>query len=446
MLGQVVEVATGFAGTARVVARLRRAGRIDVLHVANPPDTLFPLAWWLRRGGTRFIYDQHDATPELLASKMGHRPVLDRVLRALEHATYAAADMVIVSNNSCRRLAIGRSGLDPERVITVRLGPPTVAARPAPPPDVPTAVYAGVMGTQDTVEVLIDAFAEVLRGRPGAARLVLIGRGDAVDDLRRRVSAHGIEHAVTWTGWLQRSAVRRHLAAATVGVSPDVDDAYTRVSTMIKVSEYLAAGIPAIVADLPENRATAGDCAVYFRPGDSGDLADRLAEVLFDPARRAAMATAAARRAPSLRWERSARRLVAAYDHLVGAGPAVEGDQHVADIVVAAGGADMDTIPFLDLPRLHASIRRRPRRRVRPRRAGRLVHRGSGAGSVRGGVRVGPRACGCGRRRFWHRCPRPRAAGARCRPRRRGHRAGDDVHRHRRGRAPRRCHPGHRRR
>ena len=37
------------------------------------------------------------------------------------------------------------------------------------PPVIPTAVFAGVIGSQDTVEVLIDAFAEVLRRRPGAA-------------------------------------------------------------------------------------------------------------------------------------------------------------------------------------------------------------------------------------------------------------------------------------
>ena len=121
------------------MARLRRSGPIDVLHVANPPDTLFPLAWWLRRSGTRFVYDQHDPTPELLAAKFGRRPILDRVLRRLERATYAAADLVIVGNNSCRqrspRLAADFAA---ERVITLRLGPRSLepaAGRAADRPD-----------------------------------------------------------------------------------------------------------------------------------------------------------------------------------------------------------------------------------------------------------------------------------------------------------------------
>ena len=86
-VGQLLEAAAGFVGTARLVMRIRKNGPIAVLHVANPPDTLFPLAWWLRRSGTRFVYDQHDPTPELLAAKLGRRPLLDRVLR-LPRATH----------------------------------------------------------------------------------------------------------------------------------------------------------------------------------------------------------------------------------------------------------------------------------------------------------------------------------------------------------------------
>jgi glycosyltransferase involved in cell wall biosynthesis len=327
-VGQLLEAAIGFLGTARLVTRIRRGGPIAVLHVANPPDTLFPLAWWLRRSGTRFVFDQHDPTPELLAAKFGHRPLLDRVLRLFERRTYAAADLVIACNNSRRALAIDRGGLAADRVITIRLGP--LAAEPSRlPPAIPTAVYAGVMGAQDTVDVLIDAFAEVLRRHPGAARLVLIGTGDAISDLRRRVAEHGIGDAVTWTGWLGRGEMRRRVASATVGVSPDVDDPYTRTSTMIKVSEYLSLGLPAIVADLPENRV---------RAGDVGELAERLIEILFDPRRREEMAAAASCRAPSLLWAHSEHRLLDSYRYLLEGRPAVDGEQHVADDAVAIAG------------------------------------------------------------------------------------------------------------
>jgi glycosyltransferase involved in cell wall biosynthesis len=165
----------------------------------------------------------------------------------------------------------------------------------------------------------------------------MIGHGDAVPELQRRVDGHGIADAVTWTGWLPRGEVRTQLRTATVGVSPDADDPYSRLCTMIKVSEYLAAGLPAIVADLPENRVTAGAAACYFRPGDAADLAARLEDVLFDAGRRGELAAAAARRAPALLWDCSEKRLLAAYHHLLDGTPAIEGDQHVDDELVATG-------------------------------------------------------------------------------------------------------------
>jgi glycosyltransferase involved in cell wall biosynthesis len=261
--------------------------------------------------------------------------VLDRLLRSLERASYRTADLVIASNNASRRRAIA-DGVDPERIVTIRLGPSDVDAA-SDPPAVATVAYAGVMGGQDGVEVLVDAFAGVAHRHPKAARLLMIGRGDAVPELQRRVADHGITDAVTWTGWLPRAEVRQQLRTATVGVSPDSDDPYSRLCTMIKVSEYLAAGLPAIVADLPENRVTAGAAATYFRPGDADELAARLEDVLFDGVRREELAAAAARRAPALLWDRSATRLLAAYHHLLDGAPTVEGDQHVDDELVATG-------------------------------------------------------------------------------------------------------------
>ncbi len=335
--GQLLEVVAGFVGTARSVLRLRRAGPLDVLHVANPPDTLFPLAWVLRRSGTTFVYDQHDTAPELLAAKLGRRPLLAWLARFLERRSYRAAHLVLVPNNTTRGVAIGRGGCSPSRVVTVRIGQDRAAPQAWRPPEIPTVVYAGVIGTQDTVEVLIDAFALLRRTSRLPARLVLVGDGDAAAAMRRRVVEHGIADDVTFTGWVRREEVARYLAAATLGVSPDVDHPYTQTCTMIKVGEYLSAGLPAVVADLPENRATAGDAAVYFRPGDVADLAARLGEVLFDPARCAALGAAAAQRAPLLRWAHSEERLVGAYRHILGGGPPVEGDQHVDDTLVERG-------------------------------------------------------------------------------------------------------------
>ena len=157
--------------------------------------------------------------------------------------------------------------------------------------------------------------------------------GIAVPRLQGLAAELGIAETVRWTGWLDPDALRAELHRATVGVSLDDDTPFNRLSTMTKIAEYLAVGLPCLAADLPENRVTAGDAARYFAPADARELASALETLLDDPVAIDAMRAAALARAPALVWDGSARRLVAAYEWLLDHGPAVPGDQHI-DVAV----------------------------------------------------------------------------------------------------------------
>ena len=314
VLGQATETLWALLWTTFWAARLRLRGRIDVLHAANPPDTYFLVALLFRPFGTRFVFDQHDACPELLRVKLGDRPAFAWLLRLLERASYRAAHLVVAPNGSYRRLAIERGGKDPDDVIVVRSGPDAVVgAVDVAPGGHPIVTFAGAMDTQDGVELLVDAAAEVLHRSPGRFRLQLIGAGDGVAGLRARAEELGIAADITWTGWLTGSEFRARLAEATVAVSPDRDNPFTRVSTMTKVTDYLGMGLACVVADLPENRATAGDAAHYFVPGDASDLAAVLEALLDDAAGLDELRRRAVVRAEELLWRHSAEALLTAY-------------------------------------------------------------------------------------------------------------------------------------
>lgn len=318
LLGQAVETLAAVLWTAAWALRLRARGPVDVLHAANPPDTFFLVGLLLRPFGTRFVYDQHDAVPELLLVKLGRRPALSRVARLLERWSYRTATMVVAPNESYRRLAMTRGGKGADDVVVVRSGPDKVEALARPEhDDMPTVTFAGAMDTQDGIELLVDAAAKVLQRRPGLFRLELIGDGDGVERLRDRAGQLGIGEAVTWPGWLTGEAFRRRLGAATVAVSPDCENPFTLVSTMTKVTDYLGSGLACVVADLPENRATAKDAVAYFRPGDADDLAVTLERVLDDRRLAADLRARALRRASELCWANSSERLLAAYGRLL---------------------------------------------------------------------------------------------------------------------------------
>jgi glycosyltransferase involved in cell wall biosynthesis len=301
------------------------------MQACTPPDTYWALALLWRARGVRFVYDQHDLCPELLSARAPGAPhALAWFLRRLELGSYRRADLVITPNNAYRRLALGRGGCIPEQVVTVRSGPDEVVPREASGGSGPLVVaFAGVINEQDNVELLLRAGAAVLATRPGSLVLDLIGTGEDVPRLQRLADELGIADDVRWAGWLDGDALTARLHGASIGVSIDRDDAFSRLSTMAKVPEYLGLGLPALLADLPENRVTAGDAARYFAPGDLQSLRAALVSLLDDPAALRDLEESAARRGPALLWRHGADRLVGAYGWLLGGGAAVPGEQLV---------------------------------------------------------------------------------------------------------------------
>ena len=57
-----------------------------------------------------------------------------------------------------------------------------------------------------------------------------------------------------------------------------------RLTSPLKLWDYLATGIPIVAADLPTTRAIGGEALHYYRPSDPGDLARAVREALVGPA------------------------------------------------------------------------------------------------------------------------------------------------------------------
>src|SRR5437588_12771131 len=83
----------------------------DVIHAANPPDLFFMIGLFYRLFGKKFVFDQHDLTPEIfqVMSKNRMKP-LYKLLLFLERCTYRTAHLVITTNESFKQIAIKRGG------------------------------------------------------------------------------------------------------------------------------------------------------------------------------------------------------------------------------------------------------------------------------------------------------------------------------------------------
>jgi glycosyltransferase involved in cell wall biosynthesis len=332
LTGYLVEYVPSMLFATAWLLALRLRGRVDVVHGCNPPDLFFLLGRLAGLWGARYVFDQHDANPELAATKWGDNALgrpLYALTRALERASYATAAAVIVTNESYARLAMDRGGVPAERIAVVRNAPPgdrfrTLAAGIEPPTDGSFRIgYLGVMGSQDGVDILLEAIARLGTLAPGLeVRADLIGDGEARHRLEALAEGIGIADRVTFHGYLQPEAFVPLLAAAHVCVSPDPPTPFNDVSTMTKVVEYLAIGRPVVAFDLAETRTVVGPAGVLVTDSTAEGLANALAALASDRPRLTELTAQASGRiaAIDLRWERSAERLLAAYREVLRGG------------------------------------------------------------------------------------------------------------------------------
>ena len=326
-LGYVREYVSAFREIRRLVRRLARERRFDVVHAANPPDFLLLTALALKRRGARFVFDVHDLSPELYESRYGRRGLVHRALAALERISFRLADVVIATNESYRRIAETRGRKPAADVFVVRNDPDLLRFDRAEPDDElrqgkpHLLCYVGMMGLQDGLDHALRALA-ALRGRRDDWHALFLGDGDALPEMRRLAGELGLDDVVTFGGFVGHDEVRRALASADVCISPEPSSPLNDVSTLVKIGEYMAMARPVVAYDLPETRATAGDAALYAEPGDHAALAANIDLLLSDPVQREALGQRGRQRVEQgLSWSSSVRALYAAYDRLLASKP-----------------------------------------------------------------------------------------------------------------------------
>lgn len=325
-LSFVFEFVYCWVRVATRVLRLYRREGIDVLQACNPPDTYFALAAPLKLLGVRFVWDQRDLCPEMYQARFKRdRGPLLWGLRLLERLSYRVADEVVVPNDSYRAVALSRGGKAPAAVTVVRGAPETDELRPigADPRlrrgRAHLCCFLGVMGPQDHVDVALRAVRHYVHdlGRDDC-HFAFLGFGDSLADLRLLATELGLDDVVTFTGMAQVDSVRAYLSTAALGVVPDQRTPYSDQSTLTKVMEYMAFGLPVVAFDLRESRVSAQDAAVFVASGDVAGFAEAMAELLDDPDRRERMGRAGrARVAAELSWPHQEPAYVAVHERLL---------------------------------------------------------------------------------------------------------------------------------
>ncbi len=253
----------------------------------------------------------HDHAAALLAlRRRRERPRVVRTLhsarslrdRPLQGAAHRRTDGLVAVCEAHARLLASRFGIPEGRVLATRgavdclrftAEGPDLRAELGLEADRPVAGIVARIKPDRRHGELVDAFRAVA-GRLPDARLVVVGRGEGLGEVRARVSRHGLDRRVVFAGY----RTGPELAAAYRTLDVKVLLAEGNDGTCRALLEAMACGRPAVAYRFgaPAEAIVHGETGLLVEEGDVGGLAAALFELLSSPARARSLGAAARER------------------------------------------------------------------------------------------------------------------------------------------------------
>ncbi len=293
------------------------ATRPDAVH-AHDAAMLLPGLLAARRAGARLVYDSH----ELATGVPYRRGPWSALVAGAERIGVPRADAVIAVSDGIAARLRERYGLR-ERPAVLRNLPDLPPPGATPAPDLrrelgvgesPLIVHQGAAAPGRGCETLVEALGSL----PEAHLLFLGADGAHAERLAAVAARCGVAARTHFRPPVPPEALLSHTAQADVGVSLLEDSCDNhRLALPNKLFEYVAAGLPVVVADLPEaaRLVRAREIGFPADPADPAAVAAALRTALAsrdDEGLRRRLAGAAA----ELNWEREKERLLALYEGL----------------------------------------------------------------------------------------------------------------------------------
>ena len=292
-LGYAREYFCALREELRLAKRIYKERGFHVIHGCNPPDDIYMVARRFKNKGVDYVFDHHDICPELFEAKFGKASgLLYKSQLWLERQTYKHCAFAFVTNESYKQIAISRGGMKEDKVFVLRSGPKLERLKITPAKSEIKrgrrfmVGYVGVIGQQEGIEYLLKA-AKYIKEELHRDDIFwgVVGGGPHLEALRKQSHEMGLDDILEFTG---------------------------RVSDIL---EYMALGKPIVQFDLTEGRFSAQEASLYAEPNNAIDMADKIIQLLDNPAKRKEMSEYGRQRIVNeLSWEHTSRALLEGYD------------------------------------------------------------------------------------------------------------------------------------
>jgi len=310
--------------TLRLVRRTL-ALRPDVIHFFKPKayaGLAHFILWWLRRlrlagrrlpPSVRLIVDADDweqAWNEVETYSPAHK----RFFACQERWGLTHADAVVVASRALMGLVQGLgvptsrifyvpNGVRPSLAEQADLGPSleerTNAVRMLWELDDALVVLLYTRFFEFRLRRVVEILRQVVAGEP-RAKLLVVGEGlfGEESDLDDKLEAAGLSEHAVFTGWVEAERLPDYFAASDVAIFPFDDTLINRAKCSVKLIDVLAAGLPVVADAVGQNAEyiVDGESGLTVGPEDDTAFAEAILRLLAEPALRARLGAAAARR------------------------------------------------------------------------------------------------------------------------------------------------------
>ncbi len=328
-IGYLKEYSTALREEIRLARLIYDEIGFDVIHGCNPPDDIYMVAKQFKSKGVKYVFDHHDICPELFDAKFGPKEergfiknMLYKTQTWLERQTYKYCTFAFVTNESYKKIAITRGGMDPSKVIVLRSGPKLERLKIQPPVESIKrgrkymVGYLGVIGQQEGIEYILEA-AKYCKETLGRDDIFwgIVGGGPHVEALRGMCTQMGLDDCVEFTGRVSDEKLLDYLNTADVCVNSDTYNEMNDKSTMNKILEYMALAKPIVQFELTEGRYSAQEASLYAEQNNAKDMADKIIYLLEHPEERKKMGEYGHNRVVNeLSWEHTSKALLEGYE------------------------------------------------------------------------------------------------------------------------------------
>lgn len=248
----------------------------------------------------RLIYDMHSSLPQQLTNfNFSKSKMLIGIFRWLEDWSLLAADAVITICPDLRDYALSR-GVKPSRHLLIEnsiFDDVMVAAKsPAVPvttsaglksPDIAFAsgtkivLYAGTFESYQGIDVLINAFAQVIKQDKSSVLLLIGGAPEQVTEMQALAAKLQLGQRCVFTGRVSKTDALRATARADILISPR----RYGTNTPLKIYEQLASNRPLVATRIWSHTQVLNDDVCFLVDVDATSMAQGILAALQDQPR-----------------------------------------------------------------------------------------------------------------------------------------------------------------